>query len=207
MVSLNTSPILSALTRYVRIISTAQAGELLDTRDKKITKAWLRRLETEGLIERVGGALLPKQTFLVPLLHWRASQVTPEPNFDSIAYKLKQRRFQISSLDSIWRATPRGFAAMELPRTKRPARRSNWEHDLGLTQTWICLRHEIETENACWTLEDDFNQESMEASCKPDAFIEAADGQLEYIEYGGCYSADTLRKKFESWYHLDWRLF
>lgn len=91
--------------------------------------------------------------------------------------------------------------------TKRPARRSDWEHDLGLTATWLHLREEIKVNNQTWVLEDDFDDEIANAVCKPDAIIISADGYTEFIEYGGCYSAETLRNKFESWSHLDWRLY
>ncbi len=207
MPRLTTCPILSALTLNVRIISTTQATELLGKTNRRRTQAVLHRMEAASLVERVGGALMPKRTSMAPLIQWRAGETTQEPNFESIAYKLKKRRFRNGSLDSIWRATATGFRAMRLPKTTRPARRGDWEHDVGLTQTWLCLRQELLSENNRWTLEDDFVPESLDSTCKPDAIIESADGQVEYIEYGGCYSANTLRKKFDSWFHLDWRLF
>ena len=207
MPSLTTSPILYALTLNVRIMTTSQGAELLGTENRRRTQALLNRMEEASLIERVGGCMMPQQTSLVPLFQWQASEPSEPPNFEAIAYELKRRRFDTGPLDSIWRATATGFRTMRLPNTKRPARRSDWEHDVGLTQAWLSLRQEIETQGTRWILEDDFNQECLDSSCKPDAIIETADGQVEYIEYGGCYSADTLRKKFDSWFYLNWRLF
>lgn len=207
MSSLTTSPILYALTLNVRIMTTSQAMELLGSKNRRSTQALLCRMEKASLIERVGGCMMPQQTTVVPLIEWLANQPEQPPNFEAIAYELKRRRFSTGPLDSIWRATATGFRTMRLRKAKRPARRNDWEHDVGLTQTWLSLRQEIETEGTRWILEDDFNQERLESTCKPDAIIEAADGQGEYIEYGGCYSADTLRRKFDSWFYLNWRLF
>ncbi|MEM8671142.1 MAG: hypothetical protein AAGG48_26695 [Planctomycetota bacterium] len=188
-------------------MSATQAAGLLGRGSKQDAEAVLRRIERSRLIEQVGGAIIQKRTEMSPLIQWKAKQSTNQPNFDAIAYELKRRRFQHGRLDSIWKATSRGFRALGFSKMQRPSRRADWDHDVGLTSTWLSLRPEIELENAHWILEDDFRDYGIEMTCKPDALIERANCTPEYIEYGGAYSAETLRNKFESWRHLDWRLY
>lgn len=206
MRSLNSSPIAAALVSTIRLLSRSQAAHLFQCHPASAERK-LKSLSIAGSVLRLGGLMVPKVNIPVPLLQHSEGQTGIEQSLDGIAYELKSRRQKRKVYESLWGATTQSQRTAGLNPKQPPSRRSDWEHDLGVTNVWLTLREEIEVGDGTWILEDHFPELLPKNICKPDALIQWADNSIELIEYGGCYSAETLETKFESWHDFKWRLY
>lgn len=164
----------------------------------------LTALERGGFVWSVGMSLFADPDVTEPLFRWSAREC-PEPEFNGLAYQLSVRQPAMKR-GRIWTATRKAFA--EFGGQTRSVRRTDWEHDIAVSGIWMALRERLEASGDSWILEDDLHQtEDFPDVAKPDAMIRQNDGRIILIERGGRYSAETLRRKHESWSALTYWLY
>lgn len=191
--------ILDALLSKVRILSSAQVSRVWFEGNGRATGRALRTLERAGPIKCIGTSVFANPEFTTPKFVWTGLDQDDVPDFNQLAYQLAVRKPAMER-GMIWTRTRKSILGSHKNYRPRSARRTDWEHDLAVTGIWLSMRQEFQESGAEWILEDDLvDVEDFPDVVKPDAMLRRNGAPDILIEYGGRYSAETLRRKHESW--------
>lgn len=191
--------ILDALLGKVRILSSVQVSRVWFEGNSRATGRALRTLERAGQIKCIGTSVFANPEFTTPKFVWTGLDQDEVPDFNQLAYHLAVRKPAMER-GKIWTKTRKSILESQGHYRPRSVRRTDWEHDLAVTGIWISMRQELLESGASWILEDDLvDVEDFPEVLKPDAMLRRNGAPDILIEYGGRYSAETLRRKHESW--------
>lgn len=190
--------IVDSLCQSVRVLTGVQIeAKWFAGRPRRAAQV-LQGLKRKGLIESLGRTLSADMDVTAPLLRWCGTPGRPTPNFRRLEYRLRIRLPELKCTE-LFRASSKAIQAKGKNK-RRPARRADWSHDIGLSRVWLNLRHELAETNSQWILEDDLQSlPELSGLRKPDAVVKHADGLIRLIEFGGHYSEQVLLSKHESW--------
>lgn len=182
--------ILDALTLRVRCLTLSQLAETWWRGSEPNARRRLRRLEADGLLERMRVNVHPLIAFSEPECAWHPR--TPGPDFGAIAYRLQSRWRDAPTPTTIYIATKRaanqfgGFGG-------RLRHRTQVTHDLHLAGVFLHHRERAPDVVPRWLGEETY-REDREGEKLPDAMIVDANGEPELvIEFGGSYDAARVQ--------------
>lgn len=191
--------ILDALRGKVRILSSVQVRRVWFDGNSRAAGRALKTLERAGQIMCIGTSVFADPEFTTPKFVWTGLDQDEVPDFKKLAYQLAVRKPAMER-GTIWTRTRKSILESQGSYRPRSVRRTDWEHDLAVSGIWISMRQELLESGAQWILEDDLiDVEDFPEVLKPDAMLRSDGARDILIEYGGRYSAETLRRKHESW--------
>lgn len=187
--------VLECLTWRVRVMTSVHFNRIVDARFNENRTSLLPRLVAARLVHSATAAVTYHEAF-APMYSW--SPGLPKPSFNAIAWRLAKRWQDARSrrLTLYW-ATE--VAARLCAGTSRYSQhRSQVEHDLGVASVLVRL-HETDPEAADHWLGEDILRRGHELDRRllakiPDAAIVQDALAVKFVEFGGQYPADRVRR-------------
>jgi len=187
--------ILRILTHRLPLMSIRQVGRTWwKSEQDRSASARLRRLAQEGLVEVKPVMAHPEILLEAPILRWLPGD--REPDFGSVAYRLKARWTMTPISTPLTHATHRCASMLGGDIGGRGPRPSEATHDLHLAQVYLGLRKADPGAAKRWCSERELYAQGRGRNERlPDAIIhEPGRGETpaRIIEFGGAYSKAKL---------------
>lgn len=187
--------ILEGLTWRIRVLTAGQFNRIVDARFGGGATSVLSRLVAAELLDSVSVALAYPEV-VSPLYSWHPGM--PAPRFNSVAWLLVRRwRTAKPRKETLWWATE-GAARLCGGTTGHLQHRNQVEHDLGLANIFVRM-HETSPKRADRWIGEDILRRGHELDRRllakvPDAAILAGGHVVEFVEFGGQYPAERIRR-------------
>ena len=187
--------VLESLTWGVRVLTTNHFNRILNARFGGCGASLLSRLVDAKLLESANGAVTYFEA-RTPLYCWHPG--LPSPRFHSVAWLLVKRWRAVEPRRETLCWATECAARLCGGTTEYLQHRNQVEHDLGLASVLVRM-HETRPEAAdCWIGEDILRRghelHRRLLAKVPDAAILGGGQAVKFVEFGGQYPADRIRR-------------